>query len=272
MKYITIIAMALAMGVQAEPKFEFIGKVTEKKRINVGRGAAFGKIFREQLRIEIQKVTKGDLKPGVVVPLEIGQRRIVSPVPAKDVKVGQVYRFDALYKHPAHAEGLYLLDGRVHKVTDEAPAKPTPAKPAAQAGGDHKYLKAFPQAAEEMTRFVIELPHKTRAEEGAFKVELVVGKVMETDGVNRMFMGGKLDAKPLKGWGFTFYEAQLGSAASTLIGVPPGTPRVKKFVHGPSRLIAYNSRIPVVVYVPNDAQVRYRVWAAKPGLTEADNK
>ena len=137
---------------------------------------------------------------------------------------------------------------------------------------DHKYLKAFPQAEEGMTRFVIELPHKERGVENAFKVELVVGKMLETDGVIRMFMGGKLEPKPLKGWGFTFYEAQLGPAASTLIGVPPGTPRVEKFVQGPSRLINYNSRIPIVVYVPNDAQVRYRVWFAKPGLNEADNK
>ena len=139
MKYIPIIVMALAMSVQAqptkkpEPKFEFIGKVTEKKRINVGRGAAFGKFFREQLRIEIQKVTKGNLKIGVIVPLEIGQRRIVSPVPAKDVKVGQVYRFDSLYTHPAHAEVLYLLEGRVHQVGKDAPTKPASVKPASLA-------------------------------------------------------------------------------------------------------------------------------------------
>ena len=138
---------------------------------------------------------------------------------------------------------------------------------------DHKNLKAFPKPAKDMARYVIELPHKDRGEENAFKVELIVGKMMLTDGVNRMFMGDKLESKPLKGWGFTYYEvAKLGPAASTLIGVPPGTPKVEKFVAGPRQLIRYNSRIPIVVYVPQVAEVRYRIWSAKPGNLIAPNK
>ena len=138
---------------------------------------------------------------------------------------------------------------------------------------DHKNLKAFPNPAKGMARYVIELPHKDRGEENAFKVELIVGKMMLTDGVNRMFMGGKLESKSLKGWGFTYYEvAKLGPAASTLIGVPPGTPKVEKFVAGPSQLIRYNSRIPIVVYVPVGGVVHYRIWAAKPENLIALNK
>jgi len=96
---------------------------------------------------------------------------------------------------------------------------------------DHKYLKAFPASKDGMIRYVIELPHKERGEENSFQVELVVGKNMQTDGVNRVRLSGSIEAKPLKGWGFTFYEvAKFGPAASTLIGVPPGTPKVEKFV------------------------------------------
>ena len=118
------------------------------------------------------------------------------------------------------------------------------------------------------------MPHKDRGEENAFKVELIVGKMMLTDGVNRMFLGGgKIAPKPLKGWGCTYYEVpRLGPAASTLIGVPPGTPKVEKFVTGSSQLIRYNSRIPIVVYVPQVAEVRYRIWSAKPGNLIAPNK
>ena len=144
-----------------------------------------------------------------------------------------------------------------------------PAQDVGQSKANHKYLKAFPKAAEDMSRFVIVLPDKTRGQEGAFKVELIVGRMMDTDGVNRMYLGGKLEPKPLKGWGFTYYEAKLGPAASTLIGVPPGTPPVHKFVQGPSQLIRYNSRIPIVVYVPKGAEVRYRFWSATPETKKA---
>lgn len=130
-------------------------------------------------------------------------------------------------------------------------------------GEENRYRKAFPAAAEGMTRFVIDLPHKERDEEGAFLVELIVGKTIETDGVNKYFLGGTISAEPLKGWGFTYYEVKkLGPAGCTRIGVPPGTTPVTKFVAGPTTKIPYNSRVPVVIYVPRRAEVKYRIFKA----------
>ncbi len=135
----------------------------------------------------------------------------------------------------------------------------------------HKYLKAFPKAKEGMERFVINLPHKERGEDEGFKVELVVGKKMMTDGVNKARLGGEIKPMPLKGWGFTYYEVgKLGPGASTLIGVPPGTPKVETFVTGPRLQIRYNSRVPIVVYVPKGAEVRYRIWKASEKMEKAE--
>ena len=135
---------------------------------------------------------------------------------------------------------------------------------------EHKYLKAFPAAGDGMVRYVIELPDKQRGEDNNYRVEIFVGKQMLTDGVNQLRLGGTIEAKPLKGWGFTYYELEkFGGAASTLIGVPPGTPKVEKFVAVPSITIPYNSRIPLVVYVPEGGQVRYRIWKADEKLDEA---
>jgi len=142
---------------------------------------------------------------------------------------------------------------------------------ASAAAAEHRYMKAFPPAKEGMVRYAIVLPHKDRSEEGDFRVELIVGKEMLTDGINRVFLGGAIKAKPLKGWGFTYYEVEaFGPAGSTLMAVPPGTPKVKKFVTTKPLQIRYNSRIPVIVYVPAGGEVRYRIWQASKTTLKAE--
>ena len=139
-------------------------------------------------------------------------------------------------------------------------------------GAEHKYLKAFPAAGEGMTRYVINLPDKQRGEDNNYRVEITVGKKMLTDGVNQVRMGGKIEAKPLKGWGFTYYEVEkFGPAASTRIGVPADRPKVETFVPMPSITIPYNSRIPLVVYVPEGGEVRYRIWKAADRFESAES-
>ena len=135
-----------------------------------------------------------------------------------------------------------------------------------------KYLKAFPKASKGMTRYVIHLPDKKRGEDSNFRVEIIVGKEILTDGVNKVRLGGKIEAKPLKGWGFTYYQVdEFGQPMSTLIGVPEGTPKKKKFVSLPSKTINYNSRVPLVIYVPQGGEVRYRVWkASEPQKAKKD--
>ena len=128
---------------------------------------------------------------------------------------------------------------------------------------EHKELKAFPAPKDGMKRVVIVLPHKERGEEGRFKVELFPGKELETDGVNQVRLGVSIEPRPLKGWGYTFYEV-TGSPVvmSTLMAAPEGTPKVKKFVTGKPLMIRYNSRLPIVVYVPRDVEIQYRIWEA----------
>ena len=128
---------------------------------------------------------------------------------------------------------------------------------------EHKELKAFPAAQAGKERHVIELPHKERSEEGAFKVELIAGKMMMTDGVNLMRLGTALESRPLKGWGYTFYEVTGKDVTmGTLMAPPPGAPQKESFVTGRPLTIRYNSRLPVVVYAPKGYEIRYRIWRA----------
>jgi ecotin len=136
---------------------------------------------------------------------------------------------------------------------------------------EHPELKAFPAAQEGMERFVIILPHKERGEENSFRVELIVGREMLTDGVNLVRLANTIEARPLEGWGYTYYEV-TGSAetVSTRMAPPAGAPQVKTFVTASPLHIAYNSRLPIVVYAPTGYDVRYRIWQASEVTEKAE--
>ena len=128
-------------------------------------------------------------------------------------------------------------------------------------------MKAFPSAEKGMARYVLQLP--SQDDESAFKVELIVGKTVQVDERNRYFFGGKIEAETIKGWGFTRYKvSNLGPMAGTLIAVDPNAPKVARFIAlgGEPYLIRYNSRLPIVVYVPEGVEVRYRIWKAEPEM------
>lgn len=134
---------------------------------------------------------------------------------------------------------------------------------AVPAGQTADNLKAFPAAEEGMVRYVLQLPRQ--ADESAFKVELIVGKTVQVEERNRYFFGGKIDAETIKGWGFTRYKVStFGPMAGTRMAVDPNAPKVARFITlgGDPYIIRYNSRLPIVVYVPEGVEVRYRIWAA----------
>jgi ecotin len=135
---------------------------------------------------------------------------------------------------------------------------------------EHPQLKAFPTAATGMTRFVITLADKERGEEANFKVELLAGKTLMADGINKLTLGSSLEAQPLEGWGYTYYQVSgSDKVMSTLMAVPEGHQQVEQFVGGKPLIIRYNSRLPIVVYAPDGYEIRYRIWQAPATLINA---
>jgi ecotin len=129
------------------------------------------------------------------------------------------------------------------------------------------YMKAFPPATEGMTRYVLQLPATTN--EDNLKVELNIGKTVQVDAQNRYFFGGALETKIAQGWGFSYYVVpELGPMAGTLRAIDANEPKVDRFVtiRGEPFLVRYNSKLPIVVYVPNGVEVRYRLWRADPDM------
>mmetsp|Transcript_33027 Transcript_33027/g.73039 ORF Transcript_33027/g.73039 Transcript_33027/m.73039 type:complete len:143 (-) Transcript_33027:795-1223(-) len=124
-------------------------------------------------------------------------------------------------------------------------------------------MKAFPAPVAGQVRFVHHMPQAD--DEDSIKVEVIVGKTVETDGNNRHFFAGQLQEENIQGWGFTRYVLKdLGPMAGTLMAMFPGEEKVKKFVQlgGGPELLRYNSRLPIVVYVPEGVEVKVRYWKA----------
>lgn len=125
-------------------------------------------------------------------------------------------------------------------------------------------LQAFPTAEAGMSRHVLVLP--AQADEHSLQVQLIVGKDLPVDAHNRYFFSGRIEAQNIPGWGYSRYVvADLGQLAGTLMAIDPAAPKVERFITlgGDPYLVRYNSKLPLVVYVPAGSEVRYRIWAAQ---------
>lgn len=121
-----------------------------------------------------------------------------------------------------------------------------------------KNLAAFPEAKAGMVRHVIFL--KTKPNEDKLKVEIIPGKVMSVD-CNQHFLMGALEEKDLQGWGYTYFEFNSnGQTRSTMMAC--NKPNQDKFVSGETKLVRYNSKLPIVVYAPEGYEVKYSIWKA----------
>lgn len=126
----------------------------------------------------------------------------------------------------------------------------------------------FPKPEQGFTRQVIHLPSQPQEEN--FQVEILAGKTLTVD-CNRQRLGGMLEEKNLEGWGYPFYRLEkVIGPMSTMMACPDGKSK-KDFVPvvGDGFLLRYNSKLPIVLYVPEDVDVRYRVWSASSKVEKA---
>ncbi|WP_323846052.1 ecotin family protein [Microbulbifer magnicolonia] len=129
-------------------------------------------------------------------------------------------------------------------------------------------LDAFPHTVDGKLRQVIQLPKAV--DESRFMVELVPGKTELVD-CNLRSYTAPLKRATLDGWGYPYFVlSELTPGPTTLKACPPGSER-RRFVRvrGDDLLLPYNSRLPLVVYVPDGVQLKYRVWRADKNLSDA---
>lgn len=150
------------------------------------------------------------------------------------------------------AAGLSLLAACAQQTTT---MNATPNPEAEQA------LHAFPQSEAGYRRHVILLP--ALDDEDEHKVELVGGKHMPVD-CNVHGMDGQFNKMDLAGWGYTYWMLESRQQVRSTLMMCPDPQKHDAFVQTESVLLRYNSRLPVVVFVPDGLSMRWRVWQAGP--------
>lgn len=127
---------------------------------------------------------------------------------------------------------------------------------AQQSKTDHSM---FPAASVGFVKKVINLP--TSKKEDNLKLEIFVGKTVETD-CNKYFLSGSIKEMNLDGWGYTYFKVESNGAVGSTKMMCPDAKKTMKFVTMQPLLINYNSKLPVVVYVPEGMELKYRFWKA----------
>lgn len=121
-----------------------------------------------------------------------------------------------------------------------------------------KNLKPYPETIDSLERYVIYVGQQ--ANENLFEVELKAGKTLEVDCNNHRLVGSFTEAT-VEGWGYNYYVFETeGNIMSTMMMCPG--PKQEKFVSGETLSVRYNSRLPIVVYLPKGYELKYRIWTA----------
>lgn len=137
----------------------------------------------------------------------------------------------------------------------------------AQTANYRKDLDMFPKPDAGYKQVVIEVSHSDK--DKFKKIEFEVGKYLKVDKCNQHTLGGEVTKKDLSGWGYSYYVFKTkGAGTSTLIGCPDNT-KVRKFVTASPKLINYNGKLPIVIYVPNDTEVQYKIYETNGGVFKA---
>ena len=77
---------------------------------------------------------------------------------------------------------------------------------------------------------------------------------------------GTLEKKSLQGWGYDYYVFKTdGQVMSTMIGCPDAKGR-HLFVSAEAEMVRYNGKLPIVIYVPEDCDVQFRIFKADPDV------
>jgi ecotin len=119
--------------------------------------------------------------------------------------------------------------------------------------------KMFPMPEQGNKQHILTLPKLN--DESNFMIEIQIGRNQMVD-CNQHRLMGSVELQTLEGWGYTYYQVdKVMDGASTMKMCDQ--PNQNQFVMlGEGIKMAYDSRLAKVFYLPENIELRYRIWQA----------
>lgn len=119
----------------------------------------------------------------------------------------------------------------------------------------------YPAPQEGWEKVVVDLP-VTKKDLKEHRVEFTVGFEMETDLCNPYSLIGDWTEYEVKGTELIYFIASTKGQVVKTMGECPTDKKISQFVGLKSSSVVYNGEQPLVVYIPEGYQLRYRLWSA----------
>ncbi|WP_442800747.1 serine protease inhibitor ecotin [Shewanella sp. AS16] len=164
--------------------------------------------------------------------------------------------------HAAQAYEIHASDIRIERFTPD----------------DYQALastKMFPPPTAGMVQYILTMPPLTAEgkdgtrEEQNLQLQVQIGQTQMVD-CNKHGLTGELKEHTLSGWGYSYYKLDaLGARISTQMACFDQA-KQQAFVRIPGELrLGYDSRMPKVFYLPEGAELRFRLWQAESNFQYA---
>ncbi|QQX78376.1 serine protease inhibitor ecotin [Shewanella sp. KX20019] len=118
--------------------------------------------------------------------------------------------------------------------------------------------KMFPAPKEGQIQHILTLDKLEN--ESDYMLEIQIGQTKMVD-CNKHGLSGEVIQKTVQGWGYSYYEVESISAGPSTMMACFDQALTEKFLAITTDLkVRYDSRLPKVIYLPENSQVRYRIW------------
>lgn len=164
--------------------------------------------------------------------------------------------FNASATSPAHPSGVNqnMINAQMFTTADYSSTKET---------------KMYPAPKEGQVQHILTLPKLDN--EADYMVEIQIGQTKMVD-CNKHGLSGELKQQTVKGWGYNYYQVDSISEGPSTMMACFDEAKTEKFL--PIRddlMLKYDSRLPKVFYLPENTQIRYRVWKAESAFSYSGN-